>query len=153
MIEPTFWLKRGQIGSPEVAEVSPIEHETVVGAQDGFERLMNEHGMHRSLRTSQILRPLLLGGAHSAQLLQPREIFPSVVGGFSCHLIQDAGDISDHAYGDSAIAADLQRRRVDLDDPGVGRDIGRTAEADGKVLFSAQKYDNVSIANFSGDSI
>ena len=52
------------------------------------------------------------------------------------HLIQYARDIADHAHGNASIAADLQRRRIDLDDLGVGCNVRRPAKADGEVLFA-----------------
>src|SRR5213593_1354814 len=114
---------------------------------------MNEHGVHRSLRASQAFGPCNLAGTRGAQFFDPWKIFPGEISSLSGHLIQDTADIADHAYGDSSIAANLQSGRVDLNDLGIGRNIGRAAEANGEVLLAAQKYDHVGVANFGGGSI
>ena len=69
------------------------------------------------------------------------------------HLIQYARNIADHAHGHASIAADLQRRGVDLDDLRAGCNVGRPAKADGEVLFATQQHDDIGVADLGGGAI
>src|SRR5262245_29666896 len=146
-------LEGRQQRATEMAKVSAIKDDTVVGTQHRLDGFVNKKGMHRGFGASQILRPYQLRSARSAQFIQPRKVFPCETGGFLRHLIQNAGDIADHAHGYSPIATDLQNRRIDLYDLSIGCHVGWTAKTDGKVLLASQQQNNVGVANLGGGSI
>ena len=82
-----------------------------------------------------------LGTGDRAQFIQPWQILPLVIPRLLGHLLQDARDIADHPDIDATTSANLQWRRVDLDNLGARRDVRRTAKADDEILLAAEQHD------------
>ena len=144
---------RGEVRASPVAKVAPIEDEEITLVDQGEERLVDVERVNRNGRFGERLHLRAMLVPHLAELVEPREIAPRVLRGFGGHPGGYVLDIPYDSDGDLAVAPNLHRRRVDLDDLGIRRDGRRARVADDDVLLHAEQKDDVGLAQLAGCSI